>query len=359
MVKDTIDVAGTPTRAGSRALADAPPASRHAVVVSHLLVAGCWLRGKTHMHELAYGPTGINHYTGTPTNPLYPDRIPGGSSSGSAAAVAAGLCDFALGADTGGSIRIPAACCGVFGFKPTFGRVSREGVMPAISSLDCVGPFARDLPTLIAAMRAIDPGFAALPQVDEFVIGVVPVAADAVIHATLDAALKESGLPLAEVELPGMGAAYDAGMDIIGRETWNACGHLLATGKVGDDVATRLRAAGKITDAQIEAAENVRAAFIAEVDAALQRFPVLALPGMPFVPPRVADAADTRALLGITATVRPFNLSGHPALVIPFNCPDGLPASLQLVAARGADEFLLAAATGFLRRLTLKRLTPP
>jgi amidase len=359
MVKDTIDVAGTPTRAGSRALADAPLATRHAVVVDNLLAAGCRLLGKTNMHELAYGPTGINHYTGTPVNPLYPDRIPGGSSSGSAVAVAAGLCDFALGADTGGSIRIPAACCGVFGFKPSFGRISREGVMPALSSLDCVGPFARDLPTLIAAMRAIDPGFSALPEVDDFVIGTVPVSADPVIHATLDAVLKASGLPLAAVELPGMGAAYDAGMDIIGFETWNACGHLLASGLVGEDVAARLRAASAITAAQIEAAEKVRTTFTAEVDAALQRFPVLALPGMPFVPPRVADATDTRSLLGITATVRPFNLSGHPALVIPFNCPNGLPASLQLIAARGADEFLLAAASGFLRRLTLKRQTPP
>ena len=97
------------------------------------------------MHELAFGITGINHAFGTPINPKYPELIPGGSSSGSAAAVAAKQADFTLGTDTGGSIRMPAACCGVYGLKPTFGRVSREGVYPPSSSLDCVGPFANSV----------------------------------------------------------------------------------------------------------------------------------------------------------------------------------------------------------------------
>jgi hypothetical protein len=130
-VKDSLDIAGYPTRGGSAALADAPPAARHADVVQAVLDAGCRIIGKANMHELAYGVTGVNRWTGTPANPLHPGHIPGGSSSGSAAAVAAGLCDFALGTDTGGSIRTPAACCGVFGLKPTFGRVSRQGAWPA------------------------------------------------------------------------------------------------------------------------------------------------------------------------------------------------------------------------------------
>ncbi len=131
----------------------------HADVVANLLSAGCRIVGKTKMHELAYGMTGINAFEGTPINPRYPDRIPGGSSSGSAAAVAAGLVDFAIGTDTGGSIRQPAICCGVIGFKPTFGRVSRKGALPAQSSLDCIGPFARNLSMIERAMSAIDPTF--------------------------------------------------------------------------------------------------------------------------------------------------------------------------------------------------------
>lgn len=351
MVKDTIDIAGYPTRASSRALQDAPPAAQHAAVVDAVLANGCQIVGKTVLHELAYGTTGINHYAGTAENPRYPERIPGGSSSGSAAAVAAGLCDFSLGTDTGGSIRIPACCCGVYGFKPTLGRIDRQGVMPAQTSLDCVGPFAADLPRLIKAMRAIDPGFGALPEVGDVHIGVIAVEAATEVHSAINAVLESSAFALSPVQLPGMQAAYDAGMVVINRETWNACGHLLETGLVGPDIAGRLQAAGQTTDAALAAAEQVRAAFTAEVDAALARYPVLALPTMPDYPLRLRDAADTRAVLGMTSLVRPFNLSGHPALSIPFEGQSGLPVGLQLVAAKGADELLLAVAGELLRRL--------
>jgi amidase len=158
-VKDSIDIAGFPTRMGSACLAGARPARQHAAVVQALLAAGCRIVGKTNMHELAYGVTGINRCYGTPLNPRAPDRVPGGSSSGSAVAVAAGLVDFALGNDTGGSIRIPAACCGVYGLKPSFGRVNRSGVHPVRSTLDCVGPLARDVTMIERAMTMLDPSF--------------------------------------------------------------------------------------------------------------------------------------------------------------------------------------------------------
>nr|WP_313404552.1 amidase [Pseudomonas sp.] len=351
MVKDTIDVAGHPTRASSRALEHAPDAERHADVVQALLDAGCQLLGKTSLHELAFGTTGLNVWTGTADNPRYPGRIPGGSSSGSAAAVAAGLCDFSLGTDTGGSVRIPAACCGVFGLKPSFGRVSRAGVMPAQTSLDCVGPFAADIDTLIKAMQVIDPSFRALPSVNGIRIGVVPVQAHPEVRATLDAVLEASDFELCETPLPGMQAAYDAGLAVINRETWNACGHLVETGLVGADVAGRLLAARETSDAALADAERCRAAFTAEVDAALARCPILALPTMPDYPALVAEAADTRAAIGMTAFVRPFNLSGHPALSIPFEGVSKLPVGLQLIAAKGADELLLAVARELLRRL--------
>ncbi|WP_375739860.1 amidase [Pseudomonas boanensis] len=351
MVKDTIDVAGYPTRASSRALDNAPAASRHADVVQALLDSGCRITGKTSLHELAFGTTGLNAWVGTAENPRYPGRVPGGSSSGSAAAVAAGLADFSLGTDTGGSVRVPAACCGVFGLKPTFGRVSRAGVMPAQTSLDCVGPFAASIDLLIEAMEIIDPTFKALPTMDGVRIGVVPVQAEAEVQAALDSVLEASGFPLDFAPLPGMQAAYDAGLKIINRETWEGCGHLVETGLVGADVAARLLAARDTTDAELRDAEACRAVFSAEVDAALARCPILALPTMPSYPARVVEAADTRAAIGMTAFVRPFNLSGHPAISVPFEGPSKLPVGLQLIAAKGADELLCAVARELVRRL--------
>ncbi|MDH1264788.1 amidase [Pseudomonas sp. GD03944] len=351
MVKDTIDVAGHPTRASSRALEHVLDAERHAAVVQSLLDGGCQIVGKTSLHELAFGTTGLNAWTGTAENPRYPECIPGGSSSGSAAAVAAGLCDFSLGTDTGGSVRIPAACCGVFGLKPTFGRVSRAGVMPAQTSLDCVGPFAADIETLISAMRLIDPSFRALPSVSGVRVGVVPVQAHPEVQDALNAVLAASNFELHEAPLPGLSAAYDAGLAVINRETWNACGHLVDTGLVGADVAGRLLAARDTSEVALLDAERCRASFTAEVDAALAQCPILALPTMPDYPARVVDAADTRAAIGMTAFVRPFNLTGHPALSIPFEGASKLPVGLQLIAAKGADELLLAVARELLRRL--------
>ena len=351
MVKDTIDIAGYSTRASSQALADAPAAREHAQVVQAVLDAGCRITGKTSLHELAFGTTGLNAWTGTAANPRYPGYIPGGSSSGSAAAVAAGLCDFALGTDTGGSVRIPAACCGVFGLKPTFGRVSRQGVMPARSTLDCVGPLARDMDSLIAAMHVIDPSFNAAEVPENLCIGVVAVPADEQVQAVVSQALERSRFTLTEQSLPGMSAAYGAGMAVINAETWAACGHLLETGRVGQDVADRLRAASLTSAESVAEAELVRRAFTAEVDAALAITPILALPTMPDFPLLVADAADTRAALGMTSLVRAFNLSGHPALSIPLESASGLPVGLQLIAAHGADELLCAVGRELVRRL--------
>ncbi|MEG1038366.1 MAG: amidase [Pseudomonas sp.] len=352
MVKDTIDIAGLPTRASSRALEQAAPAKQHAEVVRRVLEAGCRITGKTSLHELAFGTTGINHYTGTAVNPRFPALIPGGSSSGSAAAVAAGLADFSLGTDTGGSVRVPACCCGVFGFKPTFGRVSRQGVMPTATTLDCVGPFAASLPMLIQAMTIIDPTFSPVSTPAEVKIGVFKVPASEAVNEVVQAALRASGQALEPIECDAFEAAYSAGMVIINRETYVACGHLLASGQVGADIAGRLQAAGTMTDTALAEAEHVRERFTAQVDAALQHCDILALPTMPDFPLRIEDAADTRAVLGMTALVRPFNLSGHPAVSVPLASREGLPVGLQLVGAKGADEALLAAATLLLQRIT-------
>ncbi|WP_034411518.1 amidase [Derxia gummosa] len=356
MVKDTIDVAGAPTRAGSRALEGRSPATAHAEVVALLLGAGWRLTGKTNLHELAYGTTGINHHTGTPVNPAAPDRVPGGSSCGSAVAVASGLVPVALGTDTGGSVRIPAACCGVFGFKPTFGRVSRAGVMPAETTLDCVGPLARDMDALIDVMRVIAPGFGACKAPAGITLGVVAVEAAPAVAAAVAGAIAASDCSTVPVTLARMDAAYAAGLAVINAETWAACGELVATGLVGADVARRLANASRTTPGDVAAANLVREGFAAEIDAALARCTVLALPTMADVPPLLADAADTSAAVAMTTLVRPFNLSGHPALHLPLRTADGLPAGLQLVGPKGADELVCAVGRELSRRLRLSSL---
>jgi amidase len=342
-VKDSIDIAGFATRMGCACLAAAPPAPRHAEVVSALLAAGCRIVGKTNLHELAYGVTGINHWSGTPVNPRAPGRIPGGSSSGSAVAVAAGLAEFALATDTGGSIRIPAACCGVHGLKPTFGRVSRSGVHPEQSSLDCVGPLARDVAMIERAMTIIDASFRPRPPQRVATVGWVEVEARPSITAAARAALERAGLSVRPVTLPSFAAAYGAGLAIIARENWTAFGELLACEQLGADVRARLATSREVSTAEVAAAETVRGHFRAEVDAALERVDALALPTLPDLPPTLAEAADARAALRLSSLVRPFNLSGHPALTLPV-LADGLPAGLQLVGRMQEDEALCALA---------------
>lgn len=357
MVKDTLDVAGVPTRASSRTLSEAPAATAHAEVVQRLLDAGWQLCGKTNLHELAFGTTGINHWTGTPVNPRWPDRVPGGSSCGSAVAVALGLVPMALGTDTGGSVRTPAACCGVFGLKPTYGRVSRCGVMPPVSSLDCVGPMASDMAVLIRAMQAMAPDFGPLPAVPPVLrIGMLKVQAAPAALEAVQQALARGPHQLQELHLSRFDDAYQAGLSVINRENWKALSRLLDDGRMGPDLAVRLTRAGLTTDEDVARAEVVRTAFQAEVDAALAHHDVLALPTLSDTAPRIEDAADTSAAVSMTSLVRPFNLSGHPAITLPLDNADGLPVGLQLVAKRGADEWLCAVAQTLSHQLNLHTL---
>lgn len=349
-VKDTIDIAGYPTQAGSRALAKAPPAVINADVVQRVLDAGCMIVGKTNLHELAFGVTGINSWTGTAINPHYPDLIPGGSSSGSAASVAAGMADFALGTDTGGSIRVPATCCGVYGLKPTYGRVSRRGVMPTDSSLDCVGPFARDIDMLIAAMGIIDGSFGELPP-PSLRVAFIDVNAESEISRTVDEAVERADLDVVPRRLPGLKAAFEAGLVIINSETWAAVGHLVETGFVGADIVARVMLGRDTTPADLIAAEHIRRAFTDEVDRALADVDALLLPTMPEFPMTLEAAANDRSAIRMTEFVRPFNLSGHPALSIPLVSPNGMPAGIQLVGRKGEDEVLCGLARHIARRL--------
>jgi amidase len=350
-IKDTIDIAGYATTAASRALAGTPPAPRHAQVVERLLAAGWHIVGKANMHELAFGMTGINEYTGTPRNPQDAARIPGGSSSGSAAAVGLKLADAALGTDTGGSIRGPAACCGVIGLKPTFGRVSRLGVAPRESTLDCVGPFARDMRMLVAAMQAITADFdanAAQVWQGACKVGIVQAEAATDILEAVTRAADKAGCVAHPLALAGLAAAFDAGLVVINAETSRAFGHLVASGKLGADLDARLRAAANTTAAQLDAAEQVRRQFTAAVDQALENVDVLILPTLPALPITLEQARGGRPVIAMSSLIRPFNLSGHPALSLPLPIDSSpLKAGLQIVGRKGQDEQVCAIAARF------------
>lgn len=341
-VKDSIHVAGYPSWAGCKALRDVQPELEHAEVVHNLLKMGCSLLGKTNMHELAYGMTGLNEWHGTPVNALFPEYIPGGSSSGSAVAVAADMVDFSIGTDTGGSIRVPAACCGVYGFKPTFGRVSRRGVLPQESSLDCVGPFAGSAEMLYQAMQAIDPSFQgpAGLSLDKLTLGVIDVAADPAIWAVLNQSLVQANVCTQPLTMEGIETAFAAGMSLINRETWNAYQHLADNELLGGDVKARLNNAANTSDEDIARAERVRAEVSQEVDRLLEQVDFLVLPTLPSFPMFMKDAEAGKTDLNISALVRPFNLTGHPALSIPLVAEGHRPAGMQLVGRKGSDEHL-------------------
>ncbi|WP_068081302.1 amidase [Novosphingobium rosa] len=345
-VKDCIDIAGLPTRQGSAVFAEQPPAAAHAELVDNLLASGAWrIVGKAAMHELAFGVTGVNPWGGTPVNPQWPDRIVGGSSSGSAAAVASGTVDMAIGTDTGGSVRLPAACCGVIGFKPGLGVVSRRGVHPGKSSLDCAGVFARSMDVIEQAMQALVPGFARADAPGPIRLLRLSPKVDLAVEAAFSAALARLPVTLRDGELPALEGAFGASLVIMGAENWAALGPYADHPAMGEDVRARLKLGGEQTAQGIAEAEQLRGALIAQIDGLLEQADALVLPTLPIIPPTLAEAHDARAVVPLTRLVRPFNLSGHPAITLPIRTVQGLPAGVQLVGRRGGDAALLALAS--------------
>jgi len=345
-VKDLIDVAGLPTTAGSRAIADqARPAAADAPCVAGLRAAiargeAC-LVGKTNLHELAYGISGINGAFGTPVNPLDPLRVPGGSSSGSAVAVASGEADVSYGSDTGGSIRIPAACCGIAGLKTTWGRIPLTGVWPLAPSLDTVGPMARDVAGLIAGMALLEPGFAVAAQTPR-VVGRVVLDADPVIDDAIDAALAATGWEVIPVGLDGLDRVTAAAMTVLDAEAWASDGVYADTrpDQIGRDVLARLRQASTITPAAVAAAWEYAAHWRASLASLWERVDLLALPTLLGFPPTLDKSREMVRIRGLTS---PVNLAGVPSLALPVPARGPLPASIQLIGPTGSEERLLAA----------------
>ncbi len=344
-VKDLIDIEGVPTTAGSQAVAiAAAPAQRDAPCMSGARAAGATLIGKVNLHELAFGASGVNGYFATPVNPLDHDRVPGGSSSGSAVVVAVGDADIAYGSDTGGSIRIPAAFCGVVGLKTTHGRVSLEGVWPLAPSLDTVGPMARDVAGVAAGMALLEPGFTvdAAPAVRVGRIRPGGVNVDSVIDAAVDTALRRAGIKVTETDLADWVAAREACGKILETEAVESNLALLSDPSrralLGADVRARLEAGKAITAGEVTAARAWQPDWRDALARALGTVELLALPTAPFFPPRLADARG----LHYTVFTNPVNLAGFPALALPVPSSAHLPASLQLIGPPGSEALLLA-----------------
>jgi amidase len=339
-------VAGLPTTAGSRAVAEqAAPADADAPCLAGLRAAmgrgeAC-LAGKTNLHELAYGISGINAAFGTPVNPLDPLRVPGGSSSGSAVAVASGEADVAYGSDTGGSIRIPAACCGIAGLKTTWGRIPLARVWPLAPSMDTVGPMARDVAGLIAGMRLLEPGFSPAAPAPR-VVGRIMIGADPAVDQAVDAALAATGWDVVTVHLDGLAQATAAAMTVLDAEAWASDGvHAqTAPGKIGRDVLARLRAGSTITPAELSSARGRAARWRATLSSAWERVDLLALPTLLGFPPTLDQSRELARIRGLTS---PVNLAGVPALALPVPARGALPASIQLVGPAGGEERLLVA----------------
>jgi amidase len=349
-VKDIIDVEGVPTTAGSRAVEQhATPSERDAPCLAGFRAAGARLVGKANLHELAMLPIGTNPWFGTPTNPLDPALIPGGSSSGSAVAVASGEADIALGSDTGGSIRVPAACCGVAGLKTTYGRVPLDGVYPLAPSLDTVGPMATTIGGVTAGMQLLEPGFAPAGAPAR-TIGRLRTAGRPEIETAVDDALNAAGFEVVDLDWDGFQAGADLFATIFFNEVWDVDHELIEANPttVGSDI---LHAFGMV-DIFRPGLDQARAQVSTWRDslfALFEQVELLALPTLPVFAPRVDDLSDIDTLLAacieITSHVSLFNVAGVPGTAQPVPAPGSpLPASLQLVGPLRSDELLLATA---------------
>jgi amidase len=324
-------------------------------VVESLLAAGCRIVGKTTMHELAYGMTGINARFGTPVNPGWPDLIPGGSSSGSAVAVAAGHADIGLGTDCGGSIRLPASYCGIWGIRPTHGRIAANGCFTLAHSFDTVGWFTRD-GALLAQVFALlaQSEVAPLPERVTLCIpdDIVPLLQGQVRGAFAGAVAALSERFTTNLLASGSLAPHKWGQSfriLQGAEIAQQHGawaqqHL---DSFGADVGARMQAAAAITPAQVHAEQRTRSEAIRRLAAIFDDAPTyLVMPTLPWIAPRIDASRDevddvrTRSLQMLCIA----GLAGLPQVNLPWLTFEGAPLGMSIVGARGDDENVLAVA---------------
>lgn len=353
--KDLYDIAGHVTGCGSPDWARThPPATRHAPAVQALLDAGATLLGKTHTDEIAYSLMGVNAHYGTPINTAAPDRVPGGSSSGSAAATAAGLVDIGLGSDTGGSVRMPASFCGVYGIRTTHGRIDLSDAMPFAPSFDTVGWFARDSATFAKAGAAFD------IEVPDEVRGIrLMIADDAMALANT---ATRSALGAALEKLQGRFGVSDnvtlnAGNLAEWREVFRVCQAAeiwqthgawveMTQPDFGPGIKERFQIAAAIKPQMHRAAQTAREKIRTHLTGMLVDNGVIILPASPGPAPfRDADEAALDSFrMAALELLCPAGLAGLPQISVPVGTVDGAPVGLSLIAAPGNDGLLLAIA---------------
>ncbi|PSJ60718.1 amidase [Pseudaminobacter soli (ex Li et al. 2025)] len=357
-VKDIYDVAGYRTGCGNLdAYSQGSPATRSAPAVQVILDAGAHFLGKTQTDEFAFSLMGQNAHFPHPVNSAAPDRVTGGSSSGSAAAVAGGLADIALGSDTGGSIRAPASFCGLIGLRTTHGRISLDGVMPLAPSLDTVGWFARDMNVYEAVAKVMfapsshseqgdstAPRLFRLAALDELVFGPAEAAEYRRMLGFVTAALGEAttAAPLSQ----SSDELYWSFRRIQAREAWESRGHWIEEhpGSLDRGVEDRFRFGQTVDDAALAQAREFRGAFREELGALLGEDGYLVLPTVPGAAPLKTEAADSllayreRALRLLCLS----GLSGFPQITLPLGTIDGAPFGLSLLGPAGSDRQLIA-----------------
>lgn len=363
--KDIFDVAGEVTGCGNPDWARShPPAERHAAAVQALLDAGATLVGKAITDELAYSLNGKNHHYGTPANSNAPGRIPGGSSCGSASAVAGGAADIALGSDTGGSVRIPASYCGVYGIRPSHGRISLEGVMPLAPSLDTVGWFARDADLL----RRTGEVLFGEPAADAPLPARLLLAEDAFERAL--PAAREALQPLVErlngrfgtseaVRLGepggGLGEWVHRFRAFLGGESWISHRDWIEQTKphFGPEPERNFAFSRSISAEDLETARAARSEFTARTAERLAGDAVLCMPTAPNIAPLLSATPDELAdhRLRVHCLTCTAGLAGLPQVTLPLAEVEGCPIGLSLIAAAGNDMMLLAFAEAFVGAL--------
>ena len=390
-IKDLFDVAGVPTTMGSRILRDNVP-TRDATVVARLKSAGAVILGKHNLHEFAFGITSENPHFGVVRNPWDLDRVPGGSSGGTAAAVATGLCAAGMGSDTGASIRAPASFCGIVGLKPTYGRVSRAGALPLAWSLDHAGPLARSVADCALILQAIagpdprDPATSSLEVPDfsaeldqgirglrlgvprEYFFDIVEPEVKRLIDLAV-ATLGRLGAEIEEVSLPHVEHAQVAGNVIMSTEAaaWHDTWLRERPGDYGADVLQRIRGGLLVRATEYLHSQQMRALIQQDFAHVFERVQVVLSPTVPLVAPPIGRTQEPGGPLNVVPrsianrTTVPCNLTGMPAISVPcgFSEPDGLPVGLQIMGPAFAEPMVLRVAAAYEAATEWRRQRPP